>query len=327
MDANVTQSWLMARAAGKQMLAQGERRQGRADVVGARPARPSGRLHRLLRVEVGDRRHHQGARLRMGRRPASPSMRIAPTVFRSPLTAWMFEDTENAPRPCARASSRACRRAGSASRPISPGRCCSSPRRRRISTPATSSTPTAATRRADHDRKARIAVVGAGLMGHGIAQVFALAGHDVTITDAVTGSARHRARRASPRTSRDLGDDPAAVERVHAASPISPTAVRDADYRRRGGAGEPGAQAEAVRRDRAARAAATRSSPATPRSSRSPRSCRGCSDRERALGTHWWNPPFLVPLVEVIGTQWTSPAGDRRRRWRCTQTPARRRCM
>src|SRR6202035_2427980 len=31
------------------------------------------------------------------------------------------------------------------------------------------------------------------------------------------------------------------------------------------------------------------------------------SRRERAVGTHWWNPPFLVPLVEVIGTQWTSP--------------------
>ena len=29
--------------------------------------------------------------------------------------------------------------------------------------------------------------------------------------------------------------------------------------------------------------------------------------RERALGTHWWNPPYLVPLVEVIGTPWTSP--------------------
>jgi 3-hydroxybutyryl-CoA dehydrogenase len=29
--------------------------------------------------------------------------------------------------------------------------------------------------------------------------------------------------------------------------------------------------------------------------------------KERALGTHWWNPPFLVPLVEVIGTPWTSP--------------------
>ncbi len=31
-------------------------------------------------------------------------------------------------------------------------------------------------------------------------------------------------------------------------------------------------------------------------------------DRARALGTHWWNPPFLVPLVEVIGTEWTSRA-------------------
>ena len=43
--------------------------------------------------------------------------------------------------------------------------------------------------------KARIAVLGAGLMGHGIAQVFALAGHDVTITDSVAAalvSARDR---------------------------------------------------------------------------------------------------------------------------------------
>ena len=34
---------------------------------------------------------------------------------------------------------------------------------------------------------------------------------------------------------------------------------------------------------------------------------QGLARRERALGTHWWNPPFLVPLVEVIETQWTSP--------------------
>ena len=77
--------------------------------------------------------------------------------------------------------------------------------------------------------------------------------------------------------------------------------------RRRGRAGRPAAEAEAVRRDRAARAAGRPSSPATPRSSRSPRSWRGLRDRTRALGTHWWNPPFLVPLVEVIGTRWTSP--------------------
>jgi len=34
---------------------------------------------------------------------------------------------------------------------------------------------------------------------------------------------------------------------------------------------------------------------------------KGLKRRERALGTHWWNPPFLVPLVEVVETQWTSP--------------------
>jgi len=34
---------------------------------------------------------------------------------------------------------------------------------------------------------------------------------------------------------------------------------------------------------------------------------QGLKGRERALGTHWWNPPFLVPLVEVIETQWTVP--------------------
>ena len=66
MDANVTQSWLMARAAGAADAQAGQGRQDHPDVVGARPARPSGRLHRLLRVEVGGRRHHQGARLRAG---------------------------------------------------------------------------------------------------------------------------------------------------------------------------------------------------------------------------------------------------------------------
>ncbi len=33
---------------------------------------------------------------------------------------------------------------------------------------------------------------------------------------------------------------------------------------------------------------------------------QGLQHRERALGTHWWNPPHLIPLVEVIRTEWTS---------------------
>jgi 3-hydroxybutyryl-CoA dehydrogenase len=28
--------------------------------------------------------------------------------------------------------------------------------------------------------------------------------------------------------------------------------------------------------------------------------------RERILGTHWWNPPFLIPLVEVVQTPETA---------------------
>ncbi len=52
--------------------------------------------------------------------------------------------------------------------------------------------------------KAKIAVIGAGLMGHGIAQVFALAGHDVTITDALAVSLDTVKSRISTNL-RDLG--------------------------------------------------------------------------------------------------------------------------
>ncbi len=55
----------------------GPRRQDHPDVLGARSPRPSGRLHRLLRVEVCHRRHHQGAWLRARARPASRSMQSA----------------------------------------------------------------------------------------------------------------------------------------------------------------------------------------------------------------------------------------------------------
>ena len=30
--------------------------------------------------------------------------------------------------------------------------------------------------------------------------------------------------------------------------------------------------------------------------------------KSRALGTHWWNPPHMIPLVEVVSTQWTDDA-------------------
>src|SRR6185503_19471616 len=74
--------------------------------------------------------------------------------------------------------------------------------------------------------KARIAVVGAGLMGHGIAQVFALAGHDVTITDSFKANLDTAKARITANL-RDLGDDEKAVERVLLCADLA-EAVREA---------------------------------------------------------------------------------------------------
>jgi 3-hydroxybutyryl-CoA dehydrogenase len=153
--------------------------------------------------------------------------------------------------------------------------------------------------------KARIAVIGAGLMGHGLAQVFALGGHDVTIYDAVAGCLETVKDRIATNL-RDLGDDPRAVERVRPTGDLA-DGLRDVDY-----------VVEAVSedlplkqklfgeierhvRDDTILASNTSVIPIT-------EIMRSLRRRERALGTHWWNPPYLVPLVEVIGTEWTSPA-------------------
>ena len=152
--------------------------------------------------------------------------------------------------------------------------------------------------------QAKIAVIGAGLMGHGIAQVFALAGHAVTITDSVAANLEAVKSRIAANL-RDLGEDTNAIERVQPRADLA-EAVRDADY-----------VVEAVLEDLSLKqklfgeierhvrpdtilASNTSVIPITA-------IMQGLSRRERALGTHWWNPPFLIPLVEVIETQWTSP--------------------
>jgi 3-hydroxybutyryl-CoA dehydrogenase len=153
--------------------------------------------------------------------------------------------------------------------------------------------------------KARIAVVGAGLMGHGIAQVFALAGHDVTITDSVKASLDSATSRIRTNLE-DLGDDQSAVARVAPQAELA-DAVRDADYVVEAVLEDlPLKQqlfAEIERQVRPDTILASNTSviPIT-------QIMGGLQRRERALGTHWWNPPYLVPLVEVIGTQWTSQA-------------------
>jgi len=152
--------------------------------------------------------------------------------------------------------------------------------------------------------KAKIAVVGAGLMGHGIAQVFALAGHEVTITDTIASNLDTAKARISANL-RDLGDDEGAVARVTPRGELA-GAVRDADYVVEAVSENLSLKqslfAEIERHVRADTILASNTS-VIPITS----IMQGLQNRERALGTHWWNPPFLVPLVEVIETQWTSP--------------------
>jgi NAD(P)-dependent dehydrogenase (short-subunit alcohol dehydrogenase family) len=95
MDANVAQSWLLARAASGQMKAQGKG--GKIVLVSSARGllgHPAGYTAYCASKSATD-----GIVKALGCElgPTGITVNaIAPTVFRSPLTAWMFEDTEEA---------------------------------------------------------------------------------------------------------------------------------------------------------------------------------------------------------------------------------------
>lgn len=157
-------------------------------------------------------------------------------------------------------------------------------------------------------KKQQIAVIGAGLMGHGIALTLAKAGQYVTITDPFQ-EARATVSDRIRHSMSAMGDDEATIADALKMIEILDTtaeAVRGADVVFEAAPEKLAlkqkifAEIEAHAPDTCILASNTSVMPITQIMSK-------LRLKNRAVGTHWWNPPHLIPLVEVVKTEWTDP--------------------
>lgn len=153
------------------------------------------------------------------------------------------------------------------------------------------------------------AVIGAGLMGHGIALTLARAGQRVAITDPMAEARASLCGRIEE-SLRHMGEDDAGIagtmEKIKVVETV-PAAVGKAEFVFEA-APEKIALKQALfseieihARENAILASNTSVMPIT-------EIMKGLKNKNRALGTHWWNPPHLIPLVEVVRTADTSEA-------------------
>jgi 3-hydroxybutyryl-CoA dehydrogenase len=159
---------------------------------------------------------------------------------------------------------------------------------------------TAATRPADHGLGGRrVTVVGAGLMGHGLAQVFAEAGAEVSIHDPQPGQLGSVLERVGANLEA-LDRDPGAARRITPCPELA-DAVAAAEFVIEAGPEDPAikqsifGQLDSLAPAEAILATNTSSIPIG-------QIAAGARNRWRVIGTHWWNPPYLIPLVEVVPT-------------------------
>jgi 3-hydroxybutyryl-CoA dehydrogenase len=150
-----------------------------------------------------------------------------------------------------------------------------------------------------------IAIVGGGLMGAGIAQVFVAAGHRVTVFEP-SAEARSSIRERVAADLRLLQRDESLADAVVTTADLA-EAVADADYVTE-------AAPERLELKQSIFAQLVALSPATAilasNTSVIPihRIAAGLPTRHRIVGTHWWNPAALIPLVEVVQAAETSDA-------------------
>jgi 3-hydroxybutyryl-CoA dehydrogenase len=150
----------------------------------------------------------------------------------------------------------------------------------------------------------RLAVIGAGLMGHAIAQVFASAGWIVTVQDPSAAARDSLARRIGEILSL-LDLDASALARVSATGDLA-QAVAGADLIVEAAPENPALKAdiferlEAIAPPQAVLATNTSAIPVGEIG-------RKVRDGGRLVGTHFWNPPYAVRLVEVVQTERSDP--------------------
>jgi 3-hydroxybutyryl-CoA dehydrogenase len=151
----------------------------------------------------------------------------------------------------------------------------------------------------------KIGVVGGGLMGHGIAYLLAAAGHPVGVFEF---SAELRA--SLPQRLRSicdlLGDDPVTLERIAVYDQLAPAVhgaafVFEAAPEKLPLKQKIFAELESLTSSDTILASNSSAIPTTEIG-------RHLEHRDRVVGTHFWNPPHLVPLVEVIQNEKTSEA-------------------
>ncbi|NIB40887.1 3-hydroxyacyl-CoA dehydrogenase family protein [Pseudomaricurvus alkylphenolicus] len=144
---------------------------------------------------------------------------------------------------------------------------------------------------------AKIVVVGAGLMGCGIAQVFAQKGISTVICDPVE-EARNTAL-DKIRANLDLqGLNHACLECIRIADDLA-SEVSNANF-----VIEAAPEKLPIKQKIFAELVVAAPSSCILASNTSVIPIRdiaaGLKTAERIIGTHWWNPPYLVPLVEVV---------------------------